>query len=258
MSEIPRRKPNRADEGFARLSLILGIDTADVVGSVALVADDDRVGFSTFQTPPTYAENLARKIAHLLEKADVAASDLAGVAVSSGPGSFTGLRIGISTALGITAALGIPIVGVETLPARAAAMGRRNELLCPVLNAGNGLIFFAFFQWEEAGPVRITEDSALEPEKFCQRIERPTLVWGGGAEHYHDILDAEAGRGLRLIPRGSGLRRRQRWPLPQSLGYEPGRAIRPPGFNPGTSVKLRLGYNGDGGMPGSVRRVFEK
>ena len=202
MSEIPLRKPNGADEGYARLSLILGIDTADVVGSVALVADGDRVEFSTFQTPPTYAENLARKIAHLLEKADVAASDLAGVAVSSGPGSFTGLRIGISTALGITAALGIPIVGVETLPARAAAMGRRNELLCPVLNAGNGLIFFALFQWEEAGPVRITEDSALEPEKFCQRIDRPTLVWGGGAEHYHDIFDSEAGRGLRLLPRG--------------------------------------------------------
>ena len=95
-----------------------------------------------------------------------------------------------------------PLSAWKRFQARAAAMGRRNELLCPVLNAGNGLIFFALFQWEEAGPVRITEDSALEPEKFCQRIERPTLVWGGGAEHYHDILDAEAGRGLCLIPRG--------------------------------------------------------
>ena len=202
MSEIPPRRPKRADEGYARLSLILGIDTADVVGSVALVADGDKVGLSTFHIPPTYAENLARKIARLLKKADVAASDLAGVAVSSGPGSFTGLRIGISTALGMTAALGIPIVGVETLPAWATAMGRRSELLCPVLTAGNGLIFFALFQWEDAGPVRLTEDSVLEPEELCQRIDRPTLVWGGGAERYHDMFDSEAGRGLRLILRG--------------------------------------------------------
>ncbi len=187
------------------MSLILGIDTADVVGSVALLSDEGKLALSSFQVPPSYAEVLAREIFTLLKSVDADFSELTGIAVSSGPGSFTGLRIGASTALGISAGLEIPIVAVETLPAWAAAMGLRGEVLCPILNAGKGLIFFALFKWEENGLVRVTEDLVLEPKEFCRTIEHTTLVWGSGAERHREFLESEVGRCLRFISR-------DRWP----------------------------------------------
>lgn len=183
------------------LGPVLGIDTAARTGSVAVASAGRVEALSVLRPTRTHAEALAPEILGVLGGLRLRPADLAGVAVSTGPGSFTGLRIAIGTALGMVAALGIPIVGVETLWVWARAMGRRPEALCPVLDAGKGAVFAAFFRWEAGRLVRDSEDSVFSPEDLCARIGGPTVVWGDGAERFRERIEALGGSRVRVIPR---------------------------------------------------------
>ncbi len=184
---------------------VLGIDTAGRSGSVA-IASAGKVEFLSPLSPGrTYAEGLAPEILRMLETLSLEPGNLSGVAVSAGPGSFTGLRIAIGTALGLVGALGIPLVGVETMRAWALALGPRPEGLCPVLDAGKGLVFAAFFSWEDGRLVRRSEDLVLSPEALCGRLEGPTWIWGDGAERFGEVI--------RRLGKGRGrLILREDWP----------------------------------------------
>ncbi len=184
---------------------VLGIDTAGRSGSVA-IASAGKVEFLSPLSPGrTYAEGLAPEILRMLETLSLEPGNLSGVAVSAGPGSFTGLRIAIGTALGLVGALGIPLVGVETTRAWALALGPRPEGLCPVLDAGKGLVFAAFFSWEDGRLVRRSEDLVLSPEALCGRLEGPTWIWGDGAERFGEVI--------RRLGKGRGwLILREDWP----------------------------------------------
>jgi len=184
---------------------VLGIDTAGRSGSVAIASAGKVELLSPLSLGRTYAEGLAPEILRMLEILSLEPGNLSGVAVSAGPGSFTGLRIAIGTALGLVGALGIPLVGVETMRAWALALGPRPEGLCPVLDAGKGLVFAAFFGWEDGRLVRRSEDLVLSPEALCGRLEGPTWIWGDGAERFGEVI--------RRLGKGRGrLILREDWP----------------------------------------------
>lgn len=116
--------------------LLLALETATDVCAVALLRDDRVLATRRTDVPRAHAAELAPFIADVLAEAGVAAADLTGVAVSLGPGSFTGLRIGVATAKGLCLATGAALVGVSTLdalvldagePAVAALPSRRGE-----------------------------------------------------------------------------------------------------------------------------------
>lgn len=120
------------------MTLIISIETTSSVCSVALHAETQLIATQTSCVEKSHAESLLPAIAHLIAMSPYKKADLAAIAVSSGPGSYTGLRIGVSTAKGLCLALGVPLIAVNTLEAMAHGMQPYNvaqSLLCPMLDA---------------------------------------------------------------------------------------------------------------------------
>ncbi len=179
---------------------ILAIDTATLVSSVAVATADSLLAEITLQTKKTHSELLMPHIAKLLDMAQVAKSDLKGVAVSVGPGSFTGLRIGLSTAKTLAYALQIPLVGVSTLAAMAYGCPVPGVILAPMLDAQKGNVYQALFEWhqgelKEIQPAVVTE-AAAALESLSQQ-ERPVIVMGESAAMYRDKIE-QIGKNLIL------------------------------------------------------------
>jgi tRNA threonylcarbamoyladenosine biosynthesis protein TsaB len=106
--------------------------------------------------------------------------DLEGLAVSIGPGSFTGLRVGLSTAKGLALALGIPLAPVPTLDALASALPFAALPVCPLLDARKGEVYLSLYHWADAGMVRDWDYLALRPEAAVERLPSPVVVLGDG------------------------------------------------------------------------------
>lgn len=127
---------------------ILAIDTATLVSSVALAAKGRLLAELTLQTNLTHSEMLMPHIKMIMEMAKLKRRELKAVAVSVGPGSFTGLRIGLATAKSMAYALDIPIVGVPTLAALAYHYPMPGVYIAPMLDAQKGNVYTALYQWD--------------------------------------------------------------------------------------------------------------
>ena len=157
---------------------ILAFDTATDLATSALVADGETLGERT-----TRPQLLLADIDALLLAAGVAPSDLTAIVVGTGPGSFTGTRIGLSFARGLALSLDLPVAGVSTL----AALGVSTEHAYPIVDARRGEVFVP-------GPLAVSpEDVVLPPGSVCI---------GSGARRYRDLLMA---RGADVPPEDSGL-----------------------------------------------------
>jgi tRNA threonylcarbamoyladenosine biosynthesis protein TsaB len=129
----------------------------------------------------------------VLADAGVAIDDVQAVAVSIGPGSFTGLRIGLALAQGLAFAGGIGCVGVPTLEALAwSAEAEPGTSVCAAIDARKQEVYAALFTATAEGPRRLTEDLALRPEALAARLEPPCVVVGDAVEAYGDILGVRA------------------------------------------------------------------
>jgi tRNA threonylcarbamoyladenosine biosynthesis protein TsaB len=179
---------------------ILALDTATLVSSVALATADTLLAEITLQTKKTHSELLMPHIAKLIDMAEVAKTDIKAVAVSIGPGSFTGLRIGLSTAKTLAYAMNIPVVGVPTLAALAYGCPVPGVLLAPMLDAQKGNVYQALFEWQhgelkEVQPATVAEiDVALHA--LIQQ-ERPVVLLGEAAVMYRDKIE-QIGKNLVL------------------------------------------------------------
>ncbi len=165
---------------------VLGIDTSAVTCSVALYSDRLLSQF-TLTNGPTHSQTLLPAVASVLKEANLSVSDLSAIAVSVGPGSFTGLRIGISTVKGLAFADDIPCVPVSTLEALAVnARQWEGCLVCPLMDARRGEFYNALFRIENGIPVRLTPDRALPGETVLEEIkgEASLLLLGDGAEKF--------------------------------------------------------------------------
>jgi tRNA threonylcarbamoyladenosine biosynthesis protein TsaB len=177
------------------MSLILQIETATASCSVALAKDGKPVALKEINQRNIHAEVITVFIEELLNTAAVAYSHLDAIAVSCGPGSYTGLRIGISTAKGLCFALDKPLIAIETLEAMAAGV-RHSEgynendkaLLCPMIDARRMEVFTAVF---DADGNRITPTKAeiVTAESFERLLEcNKILFFGDGAEKCKALL----------------------------------------------------------------------
>jgi tRNA threonylcarbamoyladenosine biosynthesis protein TsaB len=124
-------------------------------------------------------------------------NDLTLLAVSIGPGSFTGLRIGLSVAKGLSLATGLPVVGVPTLEAYAHTAGPRAGVLCTVLDARKGEVYAATFHWRGAVPECRTGPAAMAPQRLAASMRPPCTVVGDGVDAYAEIW---RGAAAELIP----------------------------------------------------------
>ena len=137
--------------------LVLGIETSTTQGGVAIIDADRVLCESVLNVEVTHSERLLPAIDRALGEARVSLEALGGIAVSIGPGSFTGLRIGLSTAKGLAYATGLSLVGVSTLEAMARALPAARWQICQVLDARKQEVYAALFRHESGALRRITE-----------------------------------------------------------------------------------------------------
>lgn len=186
---------------------VLGIDTATSIASVALVEGGESIAeelhdghrgtieAATVQLAGNHSEFILPAIQLLLDKTHTTLSSVSGIAVTIGPGSFTGLRIGLATVKGLAYEWGIPVVGISTLEAHAARAKKFGGLICPLLDARKSEVYFALFRCDGDDPSRLTDDavgsvkSVIESlQKYGARHSEPMLLVGDGAAAYKPVL----------------------------------------------------------------------
>lgn len=184
---------------------IVAIETATLAGGAALLDAGRLVGEYTLNIRVTHSERLMAVVNDLLRHAGWELEDLEGVAVSIGPGSFTGLRIGVSTAKGLALALGVPIAAVPTLDALAATLPFAGDPVCPVLDARKGEIYASLYRWADGAMRREWEYLALAPEVLSERLIGPVIFVGDAVETAGELLRARLGPRARFAPPGRRL-----------------------------------------------------
>lgn len=170
-------------EPRARLAAVrvLAVETSTLAGGVALLEGEHLRGEYLLDVRATHSERLLPAIDRLLADAGWGPADLQGLAVAVGPGSFTGLRIGLSTVKGLALALGIPVAAVPTLDAMAATLPFAGLPVCPVLDARKGEVYACLYRWDGTAMRREWEYLALAPEALAARLAEPVILLGDGS-----------------------------------------------------------------------------
>ena len=125
--------------------LILGIDTCCMAATTALMSDDRLVAQVVQNNKKTHSQNIMPMIDFMLSQAEVSAKDVDGFAVAVGPGSFTGVRIGVATIKALAHATGKPCIAVSTLKALANNVVPFEGIICPIMDARRGQVYNALF-----------------------------------------------------------------------------------------------------------------
>jgi len=169
---------------------ILAVDSSSLTGSVALCQDESLVAESLLNVRSTHSETLLKQIDFLLIEAGWQLEDLDLLAVVTGPGSFTGLRIGIATIKGLAQVLNKPVVPVSTLQTIAMNLPLSPVPVCAFLDARKKEVYSQLFDWHHtAGPVALGEPSVLPPERLLMEITGKVALVGDGVFLYRHLID---------------------------------------------------------------------
>jgi tRNA threonylcarbamoyladenosine biosynthesis protein TsaB len=174
---------------------ILAVDTSQPVGSVALSVDGEQVGAAELGRSESHLVELGRSIDGLLKRGGIAVSSIDRVAVVTGPGSFTGLRIGMAYVKGLHAALRMDIVGITSLELLARQAASLGQSVAPMIDARKDEVYASYYephnaalqdaQTFDSGFVEKIQPLALAPAVFLYGLKvRPTVFIGSGAVRY--------------------------------------------------------------------------
>ncbi len=181
---------------------VLAIDTATSRASVALARSGEVVAYASLLERGGHARDLLLQIDRLLDRSGLRPSGLRGLAVTVGPGSFTGVRVGLATAKGLAYSLDIGLAGLSTLEALARAglreKGGGTPLVCAAMEAGRGEVYAALFRIEGGEPVRETADRSHGPADLVRSLPSGTSVVGDGSAALERAA-REAGRSIEVI-----------------------------------------------------------
>lgn len=158
--------------------MLLAVDTATRYASAALYDERGVISERSWLSQNNHSVEVMPAIADMLWQQQLAPSALVGIAVAKGPGSFTGLRIGMSIAKGLCLALSIPILGIPTLDVTAYAAGDPGGRVVAVVEAGRGRLCLATYHFEGGRPVQEGPMELVEASRWTLRAEEPLLVAG--------------------------------------------------------------------------------
>ncbi|KJR97086.1 MAG: peptidase M22 [Peptococcaceae bacterium BRH_c4a] len=194
---------------------VLGVESATPVAGVAVVNKDRVLAERMINNRKTHSGHLLPMIKAVIEEAGIGPADVEGIAVSSGPGSFTGLRIGMSTAKTLAQIWGVPVVGVSTLDALAYPLTGLVNLVCPVLNARKNEVYTSVYDGSGTKMNNLTGPVALKPEDLASLLsqwgDRSVTFLGDGVTEYRDRLSDLLGErasfapGMMFLPRGASV-----------------------------------------------------
>jgi tRNA threonylcarbamoyladenosine biosynthesis protein TsaB len=170
---------------------VLALDTSTRAGSLALLDDERLVSTYQLDVSATHSERLLPAIDRSLTDAGWRVGDLELIACAKGPGSFTGLRIGLATAKGVALARELPLVGVNSLEAMALGFSFGATPICPMIDARKRQVFAALFAPDgRGGLTRRRDDVSAAAATFAAGIEGPCLFVGDGAELFWAEISA--------------------------------------------------------------------
>ena len=182
--------------------LILAFETSAKAGSVALMQEGILLGESYQNTGLTHSQTLLSMAENLIASCGFTPQDMEAVAVAAGPGSFTGIRIGVAAAKGFAWGLNIPCCGVSTLEAMAENLGVYQGIVVPVMDARRNQVYNAVFRAEKGNLTRISPDRAISLAELGEELaafDEPIYLVGDGAKLTYQTLSSSISD-LRMPP----------------------------------------------------------
>ena len=178
---------------------ILGIETATSACSVCVLDNSQLIAEYTTNISKKHSQHLMPMIEHVLKNTELVPKDIGAIAVSIGPGSFTGVRIGISAAKGMAMALDIQTIGVSTLDGIAYnLMDLYTDQVCVITDARRKQVYTALY--EKSKVKKLTKDIALPIEELIKKIKKRTIFIGNATKLYADLLKKELGNLAQIAP----------------------------------------------------------
>lgn len=173
------------------MALIISLETSSNVCSVALYNETDLVFCSEILIQKSHSSLLTVMVQQCVEQGGYKLSDLSAVAVSAGPGSYTGLRIGASVAKGLCFSLNIPLIAVDTLESMASIVSNfceGNSLLCPMLDARRMEVYYALLD-SRLNILTSSVPKVLSVESFSDELDKQQVVFfGNGTDKFHQLI----------------------------------------------------------------------
>lgn len=185
----------------------LAIDTSTSTASLALVQDSEVLAELTWRCGQNHTTQLLPYLSHLLDQTELSLQSASCIIVARGPGSYNGLRVGISTAKGLAFSLGIPIVGISTLEVEAYQHAERGLPVCPIFNAGRGEITTAIYQKKGNEWCQLTAEHITTVDTLCSQITTKTIFCGEFVSFITAQLRKQLKQKAIILPSAAGLRR---------------------------------------------------
>ncbi|MGD9239358.1 MAG: tRNA (adenosine(37)-N6)-threonylcarbamoyltransferase complex dimerization subunit type 1 TsaB [Desulfobacterales bacterium] len=184
---------------------ILAVDTATKSCSVAIIEAGSLSTELTSLKDQTHSKHLMELIHNALGISGFGAADIDGLAVTIGPGSFTGLRIGVSTIKGLAHALDKPVAGISSLDVLAWQCADRSYLICPLLDARKGEVYSATYRYNHDTLTPKSPETASAPEAAIQKIKEPCVFIGSGAQLYRKRISTVLGDLAHFAPQSQNI-----------------------------------------------------
>lgn len=170
---------------------IVAIDSSGLVASVAIVTEDNLLAEYTINYKKTHSQTLLPMLDEIVKMIDLDLNEIDAIAVAAGPGSFTGLRIGSSTAKGLGLALNKPIIGIPTIEGLAYNLYGTNKLICPLMDARRNQVYTGIYEFQNTELCVIQPQKAAGIEEITEQINeygRAVIFLGDGVEVYKELL----------------------------------------------------------------------
>lgn len=181
--------------------IILAIENSSMCCSIALMSPGLCLAEFSLTSPETHSKRLLDAIAALIREARLDWPLIDAVAISLGPGSFTGVRIGLATAKGLAMAAQTKLIGVNSLDGLANQVIANRQLICPIIDARKKEVYAAFYKTNAVGVAeRISEAMVVPPAIIAERLKEPVLFVGDGVLLYQEYLREAMGKLALFAP----------------------------------------------------------
>jgi tRNA threonylcarbamoyladenosine biosynthesis protein TsaB len=200
--------------------ILLTVDTSTPAGSVAVSRGETLLGEILLNVKSTHTDRLLLTLRQLLTDTGLQLTDVDAFAVVLGPGSFTGLRVGVATVKGLALATGKPALGVSTLQTLAMQVPFPRHPLCVLLDARKNEVYAGLYHCEGGRPVPSRPEVVIAPEPLLDTLDGETLFAGDGSVAYRTLISRRLGSRRTLFP-GRCIR-----PVPRRRGSGVGRPAR--------------------------------
>ena len=182
---------------------ILGIESSGITASCAISEDEILLCEYTQNHKKTHSEKLMPIIVKALEDNEISLNDIDVIAISKGPGSYTGLRIGAAIAKGLAQALDVPMVAVPTMKALAANIFDNNKYIVPILDAKGGRAYSGIYKWENNKLMTIKEQFPVNIDELANIIndlDGDVVLNGDGSVNYKEVLQSKINKKIYFAP----------------------------------------------------------